>query len=239
MRLAPIAQNIVMRSYMRSLLENISGDASAIQKQVVSLANDLKADGEDITDDEVQAAMLSALISADGKIDQVDVSDIESIKTEIKESRNYLTEEGGVLHAIELVGTILGNAALIHVMAGGFSKVGIKIDESKFKKNIERAVNLINKVTGYPAKMMEKAFTWIATKLGFDQLGQKIAGLAGTLIVTAAFLALAIYLFPSMTSGLALVFAISGMIGKSIEIKKILGEIWEHIKENQAEIKTA
>ena len=133
MRLAPIAQNIVMRSYMMSLLENISGDASAIQKQVVSLANELKADGEDITDDEVQAAMLSALISADGKIDQVDVSDIESIKTEIKESRGYLTEEGGILHGIELVGTVLGNAALIHLMAGGFKKVGINDEAQQMK----------------------------------------------------------------------------------------------------------
>jgi len=239
MKLAPIAQNIVVRSYMRALLENISGDASAVQKQVASLANELKADGEDITDEEVQAAMLSALISADGKLDQVDVSDVESIKTEIKESRGYLTEEGGVLHAIELIGTILGNAALIHVMTDGFQKVGIKIDDVKLKKNIESAVAKINKVTGYPAKMMEKAFTWISKKLGFGQLGQKIAGLSGTLLVTAAFLAIAIYLFPSMTSGLALVFAISGMIGKSIEIKKILGEIWEHIKEHQAEIKPA
>lgn len=237
MRLAPIAQNIVMRSYMMSLLENISGDASAIQKQVVSLANELKADGEDITDDEVQAAMLSALITADGKIDQVDVSDIESIKTEIKESRGYLTEEGGILHGIELVGTVLGNAALIHLMAGGFKKVGINMDESKFKKNIESAVALIKRVTGFPAKMMEKAFTWIAKKLGFGAMGQKIAGLAGTLIVTVAFLALAIYLFPSITSGIALMFAISGMIGKSLEIKKILGEIWEHILANADEYK--
>ena len=239
MKLAPIAQNIVVRSYMRALLENISGDASAVQKQVVSLANELKADGEDITDEEVQAAMLSALISADGKLDQVDVSDIESIKTEIKESRSYLTEEGSVLHAIELVGTILGNAALIHLMAGGFKKVGINMDESKFKKNIEKAVGWIKAVTGFPAMMMEKAFTWIAKKLGFGQMGQKIAGLSGTLIVTAAFLALAIYLFPAMTSGVALMFAISGMIGKSLEIKQILAEIWEHIKEHQAELKPA
>jgi len=239
MRLAPIAQNIVIRSYMRTLLENISGDAAAVQKQVVSLANELKADGEDITDEEVQAAMLKALIDADGKLDQVDVSDIESIKTEIKESRSYLTEEGGALHAIELVGTILGNAALIHLMAGGFKKVGINMDESKFKKNIERVIGWVKTITGFPAKMMEKAFTWIAKKLGLGLTGQKIAGLAGTLVVTAAFLALAIYLFPSITSGVALMFALSGMIGKSLEIKKILAEIWEHIKEHQAELKAA
>ena len=111
------------------------------------------------------------------------------------------------------------------------------MDESKYKKNIESAVALIKRVTGFPAKMMEKAFTWIAKKLGFGAMGQKIAGLAGTLIVTVAFLALAIYLFPSITSGIALMFAISGMIGKSLEIKKILGEIWEHILANADEYK--
>ncbi|NBO22788.1 hypothetical protein EBU94_05540 [bacterium] len=150
---------------------------------------------------------------------------------DIKESKTYVIQESGVLHSIELAGTILGNAALLHALAGGFNKVGIKVDENSLKQKIEKVVNLIKKVTGFPAKMMEKAFMWISKKLGFSQFGQKVAGLSGVLVVTVAFLALAIYLFPSVGSGLLLMFAISGMIGKTVEIAKILKEIWEHVEE--------
>jgi len=231
MKLTTITNQILLKNTSKALLEAITGDASVVQKQLFSLGNELKADGEDVTDDEVQAALLGALIDADGKVDNVDVSDVEAIKQDIKESRTYIIQESGVLHSIELAGTILGNAALLHALAGGFSKVGIKVDENSLKQKIEKVVNLIKKVTGFPAKMMEKAFMWISKKLGFSQFGQKVAGLSGVLVVTVAFLALAIYLFPSVGSGLLLMFAISGMIGKTVEIAKILKEIWEHVEE--------
>jgi hypothetical protein len=231
MKLTTITNQILLKNTSKALLEAITGDASIVQKQLFSLGNELKADGEDVTDDEVQAALLGALIDADGKVDNVDVSDVEAIKQDIKESRTYIIQESGVLHSIELAGTILGNAALLHALAGGLSKVGIKVDENSLKQKIEKVVNLIKKVTGFPAKMMEKAFMWISKKLGFSQFGQKVAGLSGVLIITVAFLALAIYLFPSVGSGLLLMFAISGMIGKTVEIAKILKEIWEHVEE--------
>lgn len=231
MKLTTITNQIILKNTSRILLEAITGDASAVQKQLFNLGNELKADGEDVTDDEVQAALLGALIDANGKVDSVDVSDVEAIKQDIKESRTYVIQESGILHGIEAAGTVLGNAALLHTLAGGFSKVGIKVNENTLKQKIEKVVNLIKKVTGFPAKMMEKAFMWISKKLGFSQFGQKVAGLSGVLIITIAFLALAIYLFPSIGSGVLLVFAISGMIGKTIEIANIIKEIWEHIKE--------
>ena len=86
---------------------------------------------------------------------------------------------------------------------------------------------------------MEKAFSWIASKLGAGEMGQKIAGISGVLLITIALLTLAIYLFPSITSGVLIVFAISGMIGKGVEITKLVKELVAHIKEHQAEIKTA
>lgn len=231
MKLTTITNQILLKNTSKVLLEAITGDASTIQKQLFSLGNELKADGEDITDDEIQAALLGALIDANGKVDSVDVSDVEAIKQDIKESRSYVIQESGVLHSIELAGTVLGNAALLHALAGGFSKVGIKLNENTLKQKIEKVVNLIKKVTGFPAKMMEKAFVWISKKLGFSQFGQKVAGLSGVLIITVAFLALALYLFPSIGSGVLLMFAISGMIGKTVEIAKILKEIWEHVQE--------
>lgn len=231
MKLTTITNQIILKNTSKALSEAITGDASAVQKKLFNLGNELKADGEDVTDDEVQAALLGALIDANGKVDSVDVSDVEAIKQDIKESRTYVIQESGILHGIEAAGTVLGNAALLNALAGGFSKVGIKVNENLLKQKIEKVVNLIKKVTGFPAKMMEKAFEWISKKLGFSQFGQKVAGLSGVLIVTVAFLALAIYLFPSIGSGVLLMFAISGMIGKTMEIANIIKEIWEHVKE--------
>jgi hypothetical protein len=239
MKLTTITNQIILKNTSRVLLEAITGDASAVQKQLFNLGNELKADGEDVTDDEVQAALLGALIDANGKVDSVDVSDVEAIKQDIKESRTYVIQESGILHGIEAAGTVLGNAALLNTLAGGFGKVGIKVNENTLKQKIEKVVSLIKKVTGFPAKMMEKAFEWISKKLGFSQFGQKVAGLSGVLIVTIAFLALAIYLFPSIGSGVLLVFAISGMIGKTIEIANIIKEIWEHVKEELGDAMSA
>jgi hypothetical protein len=240
MKLAPIAQNIVLHSYVRTLLESATGDASAVQKQLFSLGTELKKDGEDITDDEVQAAMLSALIDADGKVNNIDVSDVDSIKKEIKESRSYLNEEAGILHAIEAVGTVLGNTAFLHILTEGLHKIGFaNVDENKLKAKLEKVVSAIKIVTGFPAKIMEKAFSWIAKKLGAGEMGQKVAGISGVLLITISLLVLAGLLFPSISSGVLIVFAISGMIGKGVEIIKLIKELIAHIKEHQAEIKPA
>lgn len=236
MKLAPIAHNIILQSLVNSLTESATGTASAVQKQLFSLGAELKKDGENITDDEVQAAMLSALIDADGNINNVDASDIESIKTEIKEARSYVISESGILHSIEAAGTVLGNAALMHALAEALHKIGFNINEKKLKANLDFAISQIKSITGFPAKAMEKAFEWIAKKLGAGVLGQKIAGIAGTIIVTVCLLALAIYLFPSINSVILMIFAISGMMGKSVEIatliKKLIAHITEYAEEN-------
>jgi hypothetical protein len=239
MKLTPIAQSIVLQTYVKFLIESAEGDASAVQKQLFSLGTELKKDGENITDDEVQAAMLSALIDADGNVANVDVSDIDSIKKEIKESRSYINESG-ILHSIEALGTILGNSAFLHVLAEGLQKLGFKgVDENSMKTKIEKVISGIKKVTGFPAKVMEKSFAWIAKKLGFSEFGQKIAGISGTIVATVLLLALAVYLFPSITSGILVIFAITGMVGKSAEIYKLIKELISHIKEHQSEVKLA
>jgi hypothetical protein len=239
MKLAPIAQSIVLQTYVKFLIESAEGDASAVQKQLFSLGAELKKDGENITDDEVQAAMLSALIDADGKVANVDVSDIDSIKKEIKESRSYINESG-ILHSIEAVGTVLGNSAFLHILAEGLQKLGFKeVDEKSMKTKVEKVIFGIKKVTGFPAKVMEKSFAWIAEKLGFSKFGQKIAGISGTILATVLLLALAVYLFPSITSGILIMFAITGMAGKSAEIYKLIKELINYIKEHQEEVKLA
>lgn len=233
MKLAPIAQKVILKAYTKLVLESAQGTAGAVESKLISLGNELKSDGENIADAEVQAALLSALIDADGKVDAMDVSDIEAIKKDIKESRSYVNESSGILHTIEGVGTILGNSAFLHVLTTGVHQLGFKdVDEKKLKSNLETAVKRIKEVTGFPAKVMEKAFAWIAKKLGAGIFGQKVAGMAGTLIVTVALLSLAVYLFPSIGSGVLLVFAISGMIGKSVEIVKLTKELVHHVGEH-------
>lgn len=240
MKLAPLAQNVVIHYYTKALFESAAGDAKSVQSQIFSLGAELKKDGEDITDDEIQAAILSALIDADGKIDSVNVSDVDAVKKEIKESRSYLAEDDSILHAIETVGTVLGNTAFLHVLAEGLQNIGFKnVDEKTLKAKLEKVISSLKKVTGYPAKVMQKAFTWIASKLGVSTLGQKVAGISGVLLTTIILLCLAIYLFPSLSSGILLVISLSGIVGKSAEIVKLVKELLAHIKEHQAEIKPA
>ena len=227
MKLAPIAKNVIMTNLINLLAESATGDASKVQTQMFALGTELKKDGEDITDDEVQAAMLSALIDADGKVDDIDVSDVDAIKKEIKESRNYINETG-VLHGIEAIGTVLGNMAFIHTLTEGLHKLGFKsVEEASLKNKLEKIVKAIKKVTGWPAKQMEKAFSFIAEKLGFDSFGQRIAGMVGTLVCVVVLLALAIYLFPSITSVILIIFAVVGMMGKLSEIKHLYNEIMD------------
>jgi len=235
MKLTSIASNIIARKNYKLLTESAESDADKVQSQLADLTNDLNASGEDITDEEVQAAVLSALIDADGDLNAVDVSDVEAIKTEIKESRGYISEAGGALGAIHLVGDVLGNAAFIHELAGAIQKVtGKDVDETKLKAKLDRTFGGIKKVTGFPAKVMEKAFAWIAKKFGASEKSQHIAGISGTLLVTVALFALAIMLFPSVTSGVLLVIAIMGVAGKSAEIIKLTKELIHHVKDSMS-----
>jgi hypothetical protein len=97
---------------------------------------------------------------------------------------------------------------------------------------------MLKKVTGFPAKAMEKAFEWIAKKLGGSEFQQGVAGIAGTLVTTIALLSLAVYFFPSITSGILMTFAITGMLGKSAEIYKLIKELIHHLKTKESEIST-
>lgn len=230
MKLGIVANQVLLKKSVRIILESVVGDASSVQKKMFALGNELKADGENVTDLEVQGAMLGALIDADGKIDSIDVSDVESIKKDIKESRGYVISESELMHALDGVAVVLGNAALLHAITASLETVGIKVDEASVKQKLQNAVTKMKKVTGWPAKKMEEFFTWIAKKLGFSQFTQKIAGLSGVLVITVAFLALSVYMFPSISSGVLLMFAIGSMVGKSVEIAKVVKEIWHHIK---------
>jgi hypothetical protein len=222
--------------FLSRLVESIAGDASKAQNQAKELAIDLKAAGEDITDDEVQAAMLGALIDADGKIEDVDVSDVEKIADNIKEGR--LSEGAGVLGTIHTVGDVLGNAALIHVLAAGITKLtGKTIDEQKLKETIEYWTKKIKNVSGFVGNMIEKAIEWIAENIfGADIKTAKIAGITGLMIVTITLGVIGILLFPSITSTVSLVFTVLALIGKGGEMATLISKLWKTIKASKEEI---
>jgi hypothetical protein len=229
-RLQPMATNI----FLSRLVESIAGDASKAQNQAQQLAVDLKADGMDVTDDEVQAAMLGALIDADGKVEDVDVSDVEKIASDIKEGRLY--EGGGVLGTIHLAGDVLGNAAFIHVLAEGIQKLtGKNVDEKKLQARLEKIFGLVKKISGFVAHQIEKAFEWVAKKFGASVTGQKIAGISGLLIMTICMFAVGVIFFPSITSTTAFIFTTIALIGKGAEmyqlIKKLIDLLGEEFKQ--------
>jgi len=225
MKLAPIALNIITRNMVNMLTESLDGSANTVQNKLKDLSNELTDAGGDITDEEVQAAMLSALIDADGKIDSVDVTDIESVKTEIKESRGYLTEDDGVFGVVHLVGDVLGNAAFLEKLDKALNKVGIDIDEKLLEKRLKVMFSGLKKVTGFPAKVLEKFFAWVSKKFGASVKGQKIAGISGLLMSVFFMFVVGCALFPSITSGVLMTISLTSLIGKSVEIVSLIKEL--------------
>ena len=167
-KVSDLARQVLIEQRVKRLFEDTKGEAKSVLQQTQALSNELKASGDDVTDQEIQAAMLSALIDANGKLGAVDVSDVESIKTEIKESRGYtINEAGGFIHADELVGNVLGNAALMNEISAAIEELtGLKINGAKLSKSLNTFFKGLKNVTGFPAKAIEKAFSWIAGKLG-------------------------------------------------------------------------
>jgi len=226
-----LTQQILFKKRMKMLMENAAGMASGIQSQVVNIGKELQAAGEDATDEEVQAALLMAALDDKGKLDNVDAQDVEAIAGQIKEARGYTMSEsgGGLIHTLEMVGGILGNVALMNVIAKAVEKVtGKKMDPSKMAASVNKLAGMLKKLTGLPAKAMEKFFALIAGKMGGGDTAQKIAGYAGTMIVVIVFFAMGAYMFPIFgASPLMIILSLTGLIGKGFEI----GALWKHIKE--------
>lgn len=220
----------------RLILEaNASGLASAVQASVDKLGQELKAAGEDISDEEVQGAMLMAAMDEKGKIDNIDPEDVEAVTAKIQESRGYIIKESGALHAIEVAGSILGNVALMNVIAKAVEKAtGKKLNPDKLAASVTKIAGVLKKVTGLPAKAMEKFFEKIAKMFGGGDAAQKIAGYSGTLITVLTLFALGVAMFPVLGgSPLMIILSLTGLIGKGFEI----GALWKHIKEAIAEYK--
>ena len=239
-KVSDLAQRVLLEQRMKRLFEDTTSSAKNILQQTQALSKELKADGEDVSDDEVQAAMLSALVDANGNVSAVDVSDVENIKTEIKESKGYAINESGdgFIHAIEMVGNILGNTALLNEISAAIEELtGLKINAGKLQKGLNSFFKGLKTVTGYPAKVIEKAFAWIAKKLGAGEWGQKVAGYSGMLVLILVLGTIGVMHFPVLgASSLGMLFSVTGLLGKGAEtinlVKKIFALIKQKVEEN-------
>jgi hypothetical protein len=217
----------------KEILESIKSDATEIESEI---------DVEDLetVDPKKLAVTLSKLIDAGGNLDKIDMQQIEESYLQIleEESGEEINEaEGAVVVALEVVGTILGNTALMHFLAEGISKIlGRKVEASKITSSVKSFLDKVSKVTGYPAKMIEKFFAWLGKIFGFNPSSRKILSLIGLSIVTIVLLAVGIAYFPAAaaitgTAGvLTLILSVTALIGKAAEITKIVSEIIKVVK---------
>lgn len=227
--LKQLTESILLERKVKRILENAVGMASNVQNQVLALGKELKAAGEDITDEEVQAAMLMAALEDKGNLSNVEPEEVKAIADQVKEARGYKLQEGGaVLQAVEMVGAVLGNVALLNVISKAVEKAtGKKQDTSKLAAGLKNISAKIKTFTGLPAKGMEKFFGWIAKKMGGGEAAQKIAGYSGTLLVVLIFMALGVTFFPVLgASPLMVVLSLTGLVGKGFEIVAL----WKHLK---------
>lgn len=235
--LTEITQRILAEKKLRMLFEgNAAGMASSVQSTVMALGKEIQAAGEDITDEEVQAAMLMAALDNKGKVEKVEPEDVESMVQNIKESRGYVINESA-LHTLELVGNVLGNAAFVNVIAKGLLKLtGKKVDPGKLTAGIQKMLKLLKTLTGLPAKAMEKFFALITRLMGGGPAAQKVAGVTGTIVVVVFFFALGTAFFPVLGgSPLMIVLSLTGLIGKGFELKHLMHAFDEAVTEYKKE----
>jgi len=216
----------------KKLGESFSHIFENIQSEIEEITSVI--DIETISDENPDkiAALLSKLIDADGDLDDVDINDVKENYKDIIEREDINENEGGLVYVLEVVGTIMGNADLIHFIGDVTSKkLGRKVDVSKLAETIKKIVDFIKKATGYPAKIVKKFFEFIAKKFKMDIVGQKIMGLTGLAVATVCMLAIGLIFFPAAsaitgTSGLiTILLSFTAVIGKIIEITVIIQEV--------------
>jgi hypothetical protein len=121
----------------------------------------------------------------------------------------------------------------------GVEKIsGKKLDEGKLKAGIEKRLQQIKKVTGFPAKVMSQFFTFIVKSFGGGEVAQEVAGIVGTIFVVGIFIAIGIALFPGTGSIIMFVLAILSLLGKGVEIIHLIKHLWHIIKNHKKSIES-
>ena len=233
-----LTQQMLWNNKINLIIESIAGQAEAANTALMSLGKKLKQSGLDPTEEDTQAALLMKSIENKGKLEKITPEDVNKLQAQLEESKDFVLESGSTtLLAIEGVGTILGNAALIHAIAVGVQKItGKKVDESKLKQKLTLFMQKVKKLTSYPAKAMESFFKFIAKSWGGGELAQEVAGVTGTLFVVLTLLSIGLLTFPSVESIIMITLSIMGFIGKAAEIFTLLKHLWHILKGHETDL---
>lgn len=224
--------NLAMKASSQMLHE--AGLPTGIDQGILKASKAVEKSGEDVADQNVQAAMLLAALQKNGDVSRVSADDVSAAMTKnVKESKQSLKEsESAIIHIIEMVALVLGNAALIETICEIILKItGKKVDPTKFKAAVTKFATFLKKATGLPMKAFGNAIAWIIKKMGGGDASQKIGKYSVKLVVVVVMAAMGVLFFP--LGGVSLVgiaLSITGMIGKGFEIVKLAKELTAAIK---------
>ena len=82
-----------MKSSSKMLKE--AGIPSGIDQGILKVSKEVEKSGEDMDDEEVQAAMLAAALEKGGDISKVNADDVEKELPTVEERRQLVNESGG------------------------------------------------------------------------------------------------------------------------------------------------
>lgn len=226
-----------MRASTRTL--NEAGLPAGIDQGILKASKEVEKAGEDVADEDVQAAMVMAALQKGGDVGKVSAADVETAMEQgVKEAKQPLRESENVaVVIIETIALVLGNLALVEVICGVIEKVtGKKLDPSKFTKSVNWVADKIKKLTGLPMKAFGNAVAWIVKKLGGTEAQQKIGKYSVKFVAVLAMFAMGVAFFPlGGVSILGVVMSVTGMIGKGFELVKLGKELANAMDERDLE----
>lgn len=220
-----------MRSKTKTINENLP---TGIDQAILGASKKLDAAGEDVADQDVQAAMLLAAIEKGGDPAKITTDDVEKNMPSVQERKQVLKESENVALLItEMISLVLGNAALIEGICKVITKItGKNMDANKFKAGANKVATLIKNITGWPMKAFGKAVAWIIGKLGGGEAAQKIGKYSVKLVVVVTLFVIGVTFFPvAGVSGIGIALSITGLIGKGFEIITLVKELFVAIRD--------
>jgi hypothetical protein len=214
-----------------SLNENMP---SGIDNALLGVTNKIDAAGEDVGDEDVQAALLVAALEKDGKLSTISPEDVKKQMPTVSERNNSKLNEnaGGAIVVIEQLSLVLGNAALVEEICKVIEKVtGKKADPTKFTAAVNKVASFMKKVTGWPMKQIGKAIEWIIKKLGGGESAQTIGKYSVKLIIIGVMFVIAVMFFPlAGVSAIGIVLSVTALIGKGFELVNLTKGLVKAIK---------
>lgn len=226
----------MMKATTQILNENIP---SGIDQSILQVSKNLDAAGENVENEDVQAALLIAAIKKGGDPSKVTPEEVESLMPTVQEKRQKLNESGAVLQIVETISLVLGNAALIEAICKAITKAtGKATDPSKFTQKMRDISVKIKQVVGWPMKKLGQAIEWIIAKIGGGKDAQKIGKYSIKLTLVLVLFAIGALFFPIGGATIfGIVISVTAMIGKGFEIVELTKELIAAIKTAAADAK--